>query len=303
MRASTGFIDVGQGHKLYYETLGHPSGIPFIFIHGGPGYGFFELDKRFFDPEHHFVILYDQRGAGKSQPYACIDNNTTFDQVEDILTILQYFHINKVNIFGGSWGSMLALLFAMKHPGYVGHMVLRGVFTAANDSIDLFASVEGYPHLEKARDRVLSFVPGKDSKIAGSYFLDKMKSGSEEEKKKYAYELELYGSILNLPDKPVSYLEKELTKRPFFAHAIIVAHYMVNKFFIEDNYIWSNIIKLRHFPMSIVHGAHDAICPISNATRLHEAVPASKLYIEEGGHSSLDPAIDARLKKIMKTFK
>lgn len=261
------------------------------------------MDKRFFDPEHHFAILYDQRGAGKSQPYACIENNTTYDQVEDILTILQYFNIVKVNIFGGSWGSILALLLAMKYPEYVGHMVLRGIFTADINSIDLFASVEGHPHLEKARDRVLSLVPGQDSKIAGTYFLDKMKNGIGDEKMKYAYELELYGSILNLPDKPVSFLEKELTKRPFFAHAIIVAHYMVNKFFIEDNYIWRNSEKLRNFPMSIVHGIHDKICPISNATRLHEAVPGSLLFIEEGGHSSLDPAIDARLKDIMKTFK
>lgn len=300
MRPISGYIAVGQNHELYYETIGNPTGMPFIFIHGGPGYGFFEVDKRFFDPLHHFAILYDQRGAGRSKPFGCVDDNTTQHQVEDILTILKYFDLSKVNIFGGSWGSTLALLFAMKYPDNVGHMVLRGIFTAVHNSIDLFASVDGHPHLMKARDRVLSFVPEQDPKIAGRFFLDKMTNGSEEEKAKYAYELELYGSILNLPDKPVSFLEKEMTKRPYFAHAIIVAHYMVNRFFIPDNYIWDNIEKVKHFPTTIVHGTHDKICPVSNATRLHECIPGSMLYLEEGGHSSLDPSIDARLKDIMK---
>ena len=155
MKTEENFLEVGDGHKVYFETIGKPDNFPILFIHGGPGYGFFPQDKRFFNPEHHFVILYDQRGCGRSLPYASIEKNTTQHLIQDIDLILNHFNIEKVCLFGGSWGSTLALLYAIKNSSRISRMILRGIFSAAHDTIDLFRGEESDDHIIRARKHAL----------------------------------------------------------------------------------------------------------------------------------------------------
>ena len=182
-------------------------------------------------------------------------------------------------------------------------MILRGIFSATHDTIDLFGGEELDDHILRARNHALGLIP-KDSTMSPiEYYLHKMTSGTEEEKKTFAYELELYGAILNFPTLPIDKIKADLSKRDYFPHAIIIAHYAHHRFFLDDGYIWDNLAAIKDIPMDIVHGKYDLLCPVQNAYRLHEEMDDSDLYIVDGGHSSLDPAIDKKLKEIMSTIK
>jgi len=299
MNNTPSFIDVENGHQLHINTIGTKDRYPILFIHGGPGYGFFKEDARFFDLEKHFVIFYDQRGCGQSTPYASVENNTTQDLLNDIDVILNHFQLDEVCLFGGSWGSTLALLYAMKSPERVRRMVLRGIFSAAHDTIDLFDATDLPEQIIKARKRALDLVPMDQRENPIGYYLHKMRDGIKKEQVKYAFELELYGAVLNFPTIPIERLELDIYKRDYFPHAILLAHYAHNKFFIEDQYIWNNLRLIQDIPIDIIHGSHDQICPVENAHRLHEEMINSKLHILEAGHSALDPAINQKLKEVM----
>ena len=292
-------LEVSYGHKLYYETLGQPGNHPILFIHGGPGYGFFQQDKRFFNPQKHYVIFYDQRGCGKSLPYASIKENTTHTLLKDIDILLDHLKIEHVTLFGGSWGSTLALLYAMDNKDRIDSMILRGIFSATHDTIDLFDDTDLSFQLHEARKRAISMVPDEELVDPIGYFLEKMTNGNDDEKVKFAFELELYGARLNFPDVPEQKIISDLNNRDFFPHAIIMAHFAHNKFFLKDGYLWDNLSMVSEIPTQIVHGNKDLICPVENAYRLHEELNDSNLYIVEGGHSSLDPSIDKKLKEIM----
>lgn len=299
MNESPIFINVGNGHQLHVDTLGNQDGYPILFIHGGPGYGFFKEDQRFFKPEKHFVIFYDQRGCGQSTPYASVQHNTTQDLIKDIDVILNHFKLPEVCLFGGSWGSALALLYAMNSPDRVKRMVLRGIFSATHDTIDLFEASNLPDQIMMARKRALDLVPEDHKRDPIGYYLSKMRDGTKKEQIKYAFELELYGAVLNFPTIPIEQLELDIYKRDYFPHAILLAHYAYNKFFIEDQFIWNNLQLIENIPVDIIHGSIDQVCPVENAYRLHEEMLNSKLHIVEGGHSALDPAINKKLKEVM----
>ena len=221
MKHEGNHLNVGDNHTLYIETIGHPDLYPILFIHGGPGYGFFPQDKRFFDPEKHFVILYDQRGCGRSTPYGEVDNNTTQDLLKDINIILDHFGFNKITIFGGSWGSTLALLFAIQHPDRIEKMILRGIFSATHDTIDLFTEDDSVVSVVEARNRALALVPVEKKENPLAHFLEMMIEGDQVTKEKYAFEFELYGARLNFPDLPEEKIIADIQKRNYFAHALI----------------------------------------------------------------------------------
>ncbi|NNF35303.1 MAG: alpha/beta fold hydrolase [Saprospiraceae bacterium] len=296
------FINVDNGHQLHINTLGSKEGYPILFIHGGPGYGFFKQDSRFFNPDKHFVILYDQRGCGQSTPYASVEHNTTQDLINDIDTILDHFDLSEVCLFGGSWGSTLALLYAMKSPDRVKRMVLRGIFSAAHDTIDIFDEPNLPEQIVIARKRALDLVPMDHQDDPIGYYLSKMRDGTKKEQVKYAFELELYGAVLNFPSIPIDRLELDIYQRDYFPHAILLAHYAHNKFFIEDQFIWNNLKLIEGIPIDIIHGSHDQLCPVDNAYRLHEEMINSKLHILEAGHSALDPVINQKLKEVMSSL-
>lgn len=290
-----GFLKVADGHNLYYELYGNPKGKPILFLHGGPGAGFTDDDKKYFDPKVWNVILFDQRGAGRSKPFASLHKNTTQELIKDIRKLLDFLNIKKTYIFGGSWGATLALTYAIARSEDVYGMVLRGIFLArkADNKHYIGAGVKHF--FPEAWKRLVSHVPIKERKSVEKYYLKQMLSEDEQIKEKYTFEWAYYEmSILKLKMSHQKIL-KELKHFSYKSLSPLEAHYIVNSCFIPENYILKNAHRIKHLPVSIVHGRYDFICPPINAYQLHKKLKNSKLYIVTAGHSSSEREIEKRL--------
>lgn len=297
MSNQKGYLDVGDGHQLYYETHGNPKGIPILFLHGGPGAGFSEKDKRFFDPNIFYAILYDQRGASKSIPYGNLENNTPEHLVADIDKILDHFKIKKTILFGGSWGSTLALLYGIKNPGRVMGMILRGIFIGTKTAIRHFTEGAVELYYPEAWERFVGLVPKEKRGDIADYYFQMMQSEEEIISKQYAFEWAYYG--FSISRKVIKWPEKEciemIKSEPYLAHGLMEACYSVNNCFLPDNYIYDQVNKLQNIPISIVHGRLDVICPPIFAYRLHQKLKQSKLFFVDSGHSVSEPETEAKL--------
>jgi proline iminopeptidase len=292
-----GFIEVEHGHSLYYEQSGNPDGIPVLFIHGGPGAGLPPNYTCFFDNTRYRIIAFEQRGCGRSAPFACLENNTTWDSVDDVETLRQYLNIDKWLLFGGSWGATLALLYAITYPQHVSGLILRGTFLAREQDRDWFLSESGgaaqlYPeHYRKFTQGI----PGpKTSKVVCAYFNDTFANTNEVMRHaalKRWYQWEERLSRLILPPG----IGDTLTQYPLSlvtSLAKLECHYLINKCFIDDNYILENIAKISDIPGTIIHGRYDMICKTEAAETLHKAWPGSQLHIiPDAGHSTSEPSI------------
>jgi proline iminopeptidase len=288
----SGHLDVGEGHQIYWEECGNPKGVPVLFIHGGPGYSCTPDHRRFFDPDHYRIILFDQRGAGKSKPYASIEHNTTKELVQDIEKLRLYFNVDAFIIFGGSWGSTLGLCYGIHYPNRVKAFILRGVFLGARHETDWF-----FNGMEK-------FNPE-----AG---IDFMKFLPEDEKSNF---LENYYKRLQNPDPqihlpaalswhnyenrcvslvPVNKIDK--SSPDFLAPALIEAHYFFNDFFIKDKPILENLQDIKDIPTIIVQGRYDIVCPPVTAYHLQQKMTKSKLvFADDAGHSAFEPGLAQKL--------
>ncbi len=278
-------VSVGGGHTLYTQLWGNPKAKKtFIFLHGGPGSGVNDGYKTLFDPEKHRVIFFDQRGAGKSKPTGKLEANTTKHLIEDINKIADLYKAKQFVLVGGSWGACLALAYGLEYPARVQGMVLRGIFTGAQDEIDfidkgLFRSF--FPDIwETFENRT----PQQFRKDPGAYHaqraLGKDKKAARESA--YAYS-ELEGSLLRLDDRHVPESIEEFD----FYGARIEIHYLVNGCFMPDMFIVNNAAKLS-MPIWLVQGRYDAVCPPIGAYRLHKALPNSQLTWTVSGHSGND---------------
>ncbi len=280
-----GYIDVTDGHSLYYELYGNPNGIPVLFLHGGPGAGFSDSDKQFFNKSRYNVLFFDQRGASRSKPFGSIENNTTQHLLKDIDYILDQLGFHKVYVFGGSWGSSLALIYAIHNPDRVLGLVVRGIWLANKYGLDHYMNGGINEFFPDVWQRFKSLVPkGKDPV---SYYLNKMLSDNEEESNKYAYEwayYELSFYTINKIEDPAVLL-KTLS---FKSMAILEAHYINNKCFIPEDHIMKNIDKIAHIKTAIVQGRYDFICPPAQAFRLHSGLKNATLHLTNAGHSSSD---------------
>ena len=291
----SGKFNVSDGHVLNYELFGNPKGIPILYLHGGPGSGFNEKGKRFFDPKIHNVLFLDQRGAGKSTPYASLHENNTQKLVQDVKEILDFVGFKKVILFGGSWGSALALVFALKHPEYVLGMILWGIFLGTKDNIDFYyygrASSKFFPEIW---ERFINLVPEKERKdnIIG-YYLKRMTDGSEEADK-YAFEWAYYESAFLRLITTEKQIQEDLEDLSYKALSPLEAHYMVNKCFLPDNYILKNASKLSKIPTSIIHGKYDFCCQPANAYYLSKKIKNSRLFFVIAGHSARDKEIEKK---------
>lgn len=287
-----GYLDVGEGHKLYYEFIGNRKGIPVVFLHGGPGAGFNKKHREFFDFKKYNVLFFDQRGAGKSRPFATINANTTDRLVEDINKVMEFAGVEKAIIFGGSWGSTLALVYAVKYPEKVRGMVLRGIYLASKEDDTFYTENAKYMY-PKEYQRMMSNVPENERKNIVKYYHKRMMGKNIKERQKYAFEWSLYEhSILSLvPDKNP---EKSIKKYPYLSLGVLETYYLSNGCFIPEGYILKNAHKLR-MPVSITHGRYDCVCPFSSAWKLHKSIPKSRFNIAISGHSASDPAMKKKL--------
>lgn len=285
-------LTVDAPHQLYVEESGNPEGIPVVFLHGGPGAGCEPFQRRFFDPQRYRIVLFDQRGCGRSTPHAALDGNTTQDLVADIERIRAHLGIERWLVFGGSWGSTLGLVYAETHPERVLGLVLRGIFLCRPRDIHWFyqegASFlfpdywEDYlaPIPAQERDRL---VAAYYARLTGEDEITRMAAAK-------AWSLWEGRTATLLPRQSVI----DHFGNPFTALSLarIECHYFINDSFLETDQILARADRLRDIPGVIVHGRYDVVCPVEQAFALHGAWPQARLeVIADAGHSATEPGI------------
>jgi len=295
----SGYVRVSPVHELYFEQCGNPSGKPAVFLHGGPGAGLTPNYRRFFDPETYRVILFDQRGAGKSKPHASLEENTTWHLVEDIEKLRKHFGIEKWLVFGGSWGSTLSLAYAETHPDRVTALVLRGIFLCRPKEIhwlyeDILGASAIFPETWEQYVRIIP--PAERGDMINAYYR-RLTSDDTSVKLEAAQAWSTWeaSALTLLPDKKLieDFGEPDLA----LALARIECHYFVNNcFFDTDNYLLENLSRIRHIPAVIVQGRYDIVCPVMSAWDLHNAWPEAEFrIIADAGHAATEPGIASAL--------
>lgn len=301
---SIGFLKVSNIHTLYFEEVGNPKGKPVIFLHGGPGGGLTPNYRRYFNPEKWRIILVDQRGCGKSTPFADLRENTTWDLVSDIEKLRNHLSISKWAVFGGSWGSTLALSYAIKHPDFCTELFLRGIFLLRKKEIDWFYQVGCSKIYPDAWEEYVKPIPLDERHDFVSAFYKRLTSEDANIRKAAARAWSIWeGSTSKLI--PESDIVARFGDDEFAdAFARIECHYFINKgFFSEDNFLLNNIDKIRHIPTVIVQGRYDVVCPAESAWDLHRAFPEAEFHlIADAGHSLSEKGItDALIKATEKS--
>jgi proline iminopeptidase len=286
------YLPVTGGHTLYVEEAGNPNGKPFLFLHGGPGGGISANHRRLFDPSHYRIILFDQRGAGKSRPHASLENNTTWDLVTDIETIRMHLNIDQWLVFGGSWGSTLSLAYAQRHPDRVAQLILRGIFLCRPEEIDWFyQSGTRWIFPEFWTDFIQPVPPEKRGEMVKAYYT-LLTSPNEQLRLQAAKAWSKWeGATCKLkPDTQVMDHFEEASHA--LAMARIECHYFINHCWLEPNQLLNEAFKIAHIPTWIIHGRYDVVCPVQNAYELSQALPDAKLQIiPDAGHAYDEPGI------------
>jgi proline iminopeptidase len=288
-----GMLPVSAVHTIYYEQCGNPEGQPVVFLHGGPGGGIIPDYRCYFDPAAYRVILFDQRGSGRSTPHAELEENTTGNLVGDIETLRAHLKVEDWHVFGGSWGSTLALSYAEAYPGRVRSLVLRGIFLCRPEEIRWFYQ-EGaswlFPDVWEEFERVIPEAERGD--FVGAYYR-RLTSEDEAVRLEAARAWSVWeGSTSKLL---FDYAMIEKFEDPEFALAFarIECHYFMNNaFFPTNNYLIENVGKIRHIPAVIVQGRYDVVCPMRSAWDLHRAWPEADFrVVPDAGHSASEPGI------------
>ena len=303
----SGHIPVSDIHHLYYEQCGNPNGKPVVFLHGGPGAGLTPEYRRFFDPEAYRIILFEQRGAGRSLPHASLDDNTTWHLVSDIEHIREHFGIDQWLVFGGSWGSTLSLAYAVKHPERVTGLVLRGIFLGRqNETHWLYEDGQGASAIfPDAWEQFVNVIPESErGDMIGAYYrLLTSDDAAVRAETARAWSLWEATALKLIPDQKL--IDEFTEPETAIAIARIECHYFMNNCFFEmDNFLIENVDRIRHIPSVIVHGRYDIICALRNAWDLHRAWPEAKLeIIPDAGHSVLEPGITDALVRATDSFR
>jgi len=292
-------VDTGDGHRIYVEQCGNPDGLPVVVLHGGPGGGCNPAMRRFFDPAIYRVILFDQRGCGRSRPHASVENNTTWRLVEDIERLRQLFGIDRWIIFGGSWGATLALIYAQTHPDRILHLVLRGVFLATAEELSWFYGGGAGRFFPELWSRFTGMIPKEEHDDLIAAYHRRLFSGNRAEETRHARvwatwenALAAMGNDGRAADAPTHYA---------LAFARIENHYFYNRAFLGPGQgILDNMESIAHIPGHIVQGRYDMVCPPASAWKLSALWPNGELRIVAGaGHALSEPGIGAELLRIM----
>lgn len=288
----TEHLPVGEGHRLYLEQSGTAGGIPVVVLHGGPGSGCSEQQRRFFDPERYHIILFDQRGAGLSQPHAATHANTTTDLIEDLERIRTHLNIEEWVLFGGSWGSTLALLYAQTYPQRVSALILRGVFLGRQAEMDWLYRNGAARYFPEEWERFIEPVDGKvGDELVEAYH--RLVHGSNDLARVSSAKAWARWEAINASFRPSQQSLNYLTSTHVaLSLSRISTHYFVNRCFLEENQVLDNASTLTGIPGYIVHGRYDMICPPDQAWDLANEWPDAELdLIREGGHSDTDAAM------------
>ncbi len=290
---ATGWLSTGSAHELYYEECGSRDGKPVVVLHGGPGGAINPTMRRFFDPARWRVALFDQRGCGRSRPNASLDANTTWDLVDDIERLRRHLGIEKWVVFGGSWGSTLALAYAIRHPERVGGLILRGVFLLTQRELDWFYQDGASMLFPDAWARFLAPIPPEERHdLMAAYHRRLINPDRRVQAQAAAAWSQWEGDTLSLRGpqaRPAKFSEVDFA----IAFARIECHFFTNKgFFEEDGWLLKNIAAIRGIPGWIVQGRFDVVTPLESAWTLKHAWPEAHFdIIWDAGHASTEPGI------------
>ncbi|HEY1383397.1 MAG TPA: prolyl aminopeptidase [Dongiaceae bacterium] len=301
---ATGHLDTGDGHQVYWEMSGNPKGKPAVYLHGGPGSGSSPKHRRLFDPARYRILLFDQRGCGRSRPHACLDNNTTWHLVADMEKLRSLMQVDQWLVVGGSWGSTLALAYAETHPQRVSGLVLRGIFTLRRKEL-LWYYQEGaswlFPDLWEG---FLAPIPESERGDLMAAYHKRLTGSDRAEQVRCAKAWSVWeGSTITLlpnKDNAVSHAEEHFA----LAFSRIENHYFVNGGFFEvDDQLLRDAHRLRKIPGVIVQGRYDVCTPAATAWDLHRAWPEAEFHIaDDAGHAFDEPGILHHLVTAIDTF-
>ncbi len=290
---NSGFLKVSPIHDIYYEESGNPNGKPVVFLHGGPGGGTDAKMRQFFNPKKYRIVLFDQRGCGKSKPSANLEDNTTWHLVSDIEAVREHLGIERWQVFGGSWGSTLALAYAQKHPERCTELVLRGIFLLRKSELDWFyqdplGAASLFPEFWEDYLAPLSESERKD--CVASYY-KRLTSDDKSVLLEAARAWSVWESALSYFHMNVGYVKRANEADFAAAFARIECHYFINGGFLErPNQLLEDVHKIRHIPAVIVQGRYDVVCPARSAWDLKKAWPEADLRIvPDAGHSAFEP--------------
>ncbi len=300
---SAGMLKLDSTHRMYWEQSGRSDGIPVLFLHGGPGAGASSVHRRFFDPEVFRVVIHDQRGAGRSTPRGELRENTTWHLVQDIETLRTTLGIEQFLLFGGSWGSTLALAYAEAHPERCLGFVLRGIFLGRKTEIDWFLNgmQKVFP---EAWTTFMSALPEPEraSPLTSYYrrLLDPDPAIHLPAARAWSRYEGACSTLMPSPETVASFGEEAMA----YSLARIEAHYLINDNFLENDALLDSLHRITHLPCTIVQGRYDMICPIKTAHELHQSWPGSRLVVvPDAGHSAMDPGTRAALVRATETWK
>lgn len=292
---SQGFLAVSDTHNLYWEQSGNPDGVPILLLHGGPGAGATAAHRRFFDPEFYRIVIFDQRGAGRSHPLGSIADNTLGDLIGDMEKLRNHLNIKRWHLFGGSWGSTLALAYAIQYPDHCISLILRSIFLMEQTEIDWF--MDGMKQVfPEAWDEFAAYIPESERGDLLAAYHKRLTNANDLIAVDAALHWNAYetacASFYPQSDTIVSDEQRYYA----LAMAKIEAHYFKTQIIPDDQSLLTKIDRIRAIPGTIIHGRYDMVCSIRSAHRLREAWPeADYVIVPDAGHSFLDPTMRSRL--------
>ena len=300
---ASGMLDLDAPHRMYYEQSGNPRGVAVVFLHGGPGAGASAVHRQFFDPAFYRIVVLDQRGAGRSTPLGCLEDNTTPKLVADLERLREHLGIAKWLVFGGSWGSTLALAYAEHHPEHCLGLVLRGIFLCRKSEIDWF--LYGLRQVFPEAWRTFSgYIPEAERGDLLAAYHKRLTHADPAVHMPAARCWSVYeGSCSTLLPNP-ALVADFATDRVALGLARIEAHYFVNDIFLPEDFLIENTPRLKSIPGVIVQGRYDIVCPTISADDLHHAWPQAQYHVvADAGHSAFEPGIRSRLVAATQEFK
>jgi len=287
----TGRLRVSPQHEIYYEECGNPRGKPAVFVHGGPGAGADARSRRFFDPRRYRIVVFDQRGCGRSRPHASLVDNTTWHLVADMEQLRTHLGIERWLVFGGSWGSTLALAYAQTHPKRVTEIVLRGIFMLRKWEIDWFYQSGASAIFPDRWEDYLAPIPKRERNDLVDAYYRRLTSPNRRTQIKAARAWSVWEAATSFLRVDDANVERWGEDQFAIQIARIECHYFVNKGFMRrEDQLLRGVGRIRHIPGVIVQGRYDVVCPMQTAWDLHRAWPEAEFHVvPDAGHSALEP--------------
>ena len=301
----SGHLDTGDGHQIYWEICGNPKGKPAVFLHGGPGSACSPKHRSLFDPERYRVLLFDQRGCGRSKPHASLDNNTTWHLVADIERLRTLMGVEQWLVFGGSWGSTLALAYAQKHPERVSELVLRGIFMLSQFELSWFYQGGASAIFPDHWENYIAAIPVEERADLIQAFYKRLTSDDRATRVAAARAWSIWEAATSYLHVNEEQLHKWGEEEFAIAVARIECHYFVNRGFLKsEDELLRNVKGIRKIPAVIVQGRYDVVCPMQTAWSLHRAWPEAEFrVVPDAGHSAFEPGNTHELIKATDKFR